>query len=346
MKRIISLAVAASSLLVLCMSVLSPIVNAAAPSAGYGQALEIAPPLITLTANPGQTIKTDIKLRDVSGGKLLVTNQINDFTAAGEDGTPKILTGSDDNNYAFGMKNWVTPLPNQLLSPNQIVNMPVTIAVPRNASPGGHYGVVRFTGTAPGLSGSGVALTASIGSLILLTVNGNIQDNLSVQGFSVNNGNGKATAVVQSTPVQFVVQLKNTGDIQEQPSGHIIVTDMFGKAVAGMIVNAPPRDILPDSTRKFTTSLDKTVIGNKRLFGRYTAELDLSYGYKTNKTIKDTISFWVIPYELIAIIIILLIVVFFVLRYLIKRYNQNVIKRAQKVQQKQKQKPQKKSKRK
>src|SRR3546814_554063 len=56
-----------------------------------GQALEIAPPVINIKANPGETVKTTISLRDVSTSPLVVRNQINDFVAAGEDGTPKIL---------------------------------------------------------------------------------------------------------------------------------------------------------------------------------------------------------------------------------------------------------------
>lgn len=338
MKRFASLVFAGSSLVALCFGAYIPVVLATTPSgATPGQALEIDPPLITLTANPGQVIKTQIKLRDASGGKLLVTNQINDFTAAGEDGTPKIITGDDSNN-PFSLKNWIAPLPNQLLSPNQIINAPVTISVPSNASPGGHYGVIRFTGTAPQLNGSGVALTASLGALVLLTVNGNIQDNLSVQEFSVNK-DGMTGSLFESTPLNFVVRLDNTGNVQEQPSGHILVTDMFGKAVVGMVVNAPPRNILPDSIRKFTSTIDQTNIGNKKLFGRYTAELDLSYGVKTNKTLTSTITFWVIPYKLITLIIALLIAGFFALRFLIKRYNERIISKAQRAPQK----PQKKT---
>ena len=56
-----------------------------------GQALEIAPPVVNISANPGQTVKTQISLRDVSSGPLIVTGQINDFVAGDENGTPKIL---------------------------------------------------------------------------------------------------------------------------------------------------------------------------------------------------------------------------------------------------------------
>jgi len=145
----------------------------AAPAADptkNGQALEIAPPVIYLNADPGQTIKTSILIRDISGGNLLVTGQVNNFIASGQDGTPKVLLDGEDDNNPYGLKTWVTPLPKLLLVPREIKSLPVTITVPKDASPGGHYGVVRFTATAPSLEGSGVSLSASLGSLILLTV--------------------------------------------------------------------------------------------------------------------------------------------------------------------------------
>ena len=126
--------------------------------------------------------------------------------------------------------------------------------------------------------------------------------------------------------------LKNTGNVQEEPTGHILVTDMFGKGIATVNVNMPPRNILPDSSRLFTGTLGSSELGNKRLFGRYHAVLSLAYGSATAKTLTDSLYFWVIPFKLIAAIIILLVVGFFILRTLIRMYNRNIISRAQKVQ--------------
>lgn len=300
---------------------------AASANTGSGQALEIAPPVITLTANPGQTIKADIKLRDISSTKLVVTNQINDFVAAGEDGTPKILTGDTSDN-PFSLKSWIAPLQSLTLSPREIETLPVTINVPITASPGGHYGIIRFTGTPPELKGTGVSLSASLGALILLTVNGQLRDSLTMQEFSANNG-GKASSLFESAPITFVVRLKNAGNVQEEPSGYVKVTDMFGKTVAGVNINVPPKNVLPDSIRKFTGALDKSVIGNKRLFGHYTAIVNLAYGAAAKHTVSGSMSFWVIPYRLIGALVAGIVIAFFVLRFLIKRYNRHILASAQ-----------------
>jgi len=305
--------------------------GAAAPTAnagpGAGQALEIAPPVINLTADPGQVIKTQISLRDVSSGKLLVKSQINDFVAAGEDGTPKILLNEDEAEAnPYSLKPWVAPLSEMVLNPQQIRQLPVTINVPANASPGGYYGVVRFTATAPELNETGVSLNASLGSLILIRVKGDAKEKLEIAEFFVSK-DGKRSSIFQSAPVNFTQRIKNTGNVHEQPSGHVTITDIFGKTVAAVNVNLPPRNILPASIRKFEQPLDKTVIGTKKLFGKYTATLDLTYG-ANKQTVSETLTFWVIPYELIGIITVLLIVAFFVLRFGLKRYNQHIINKS------------------
>lgn len=74
------------------LSGLTP-VQAATKPAEAGQALEIAPPVLNLRGNPGESVKGTINLRDVSPTNLIVTNQINDFTAQGEEGMPKLLLG-------------------------------------------------------------------------------------------------------------------------------------------------------------------------------------------------------------------------------------------------------------
>lgn len=302
------------------------IVNAQAAGNTGGQALEIGPPLLNLTADPGQTIKATLNLRDVTNGNLLVTSQINDFIAGGEDGTPKILL--DDSVVSpYSIKEWISPIPELLLKSREVRQIVVTINVPSNASPGGYYGVVRFTGTPPDLKSSGVSLSASLGALILLKVNGDAKESLGIEQFFASD-NGRPGTLFEFAPIKFVTRLKNSGNIQEKPAGVVTITDMFNNKVATLSVNQPPHDILPSSIRKFEdTSLDSSNIGNKILFGLYHAKLDVTYG--TNKQIVSTdISFWVIPYKAIIAIIIGLILLFFGFRFFIRRYNRHIIKKA------------------
>ncbi len=317
---------AVASLLLAIGVAVSP--SLAVQQQGTGQALEIAPPVLNISADPGETVKGRISLRDVASTKLVVTNEINDFIAEGEDGTPKILLDGDDGDSPYSLKQWIAPLPQFTLVPRQIVNLPITIRVPASAAPGGYYAVVRFTGTAPGIDGSGVSLSASLGALVLLKVNGDVREGMAIEEFKVTTLNNKANWLFESTPIRFVERLKNTGSIHLQPQGQITVKDMFGQKIAAVNVNLLDNNVLPRSIRKFDQTLDKTVIGDRMLFGYYTADLNLTYG-SDDQTLTKTIGFWVIPYKLIGLGIIALIGLVVGIRIFFKRYTKRVLRNAQ-----------------
>lgn len=308
----------------------APVANAATTpqnSNDTGQALEIAPPVVSLVANPGQTVSSQISLRDVSVAKLLVTSQINDFTASGEDGTPKLLLDEGETS-PYSMKNWFRPIGQLTLKPKEIQNLPFTIDVPATAAPGGYFSVVRFTASAPELDSTGVALSASLGALIFLRVNGDAHEKLSIASFTAAVPKvGKVQKLFEGTPIDFVIRIKNEGNVHEQPAGQVIIKDMFGKTIAGLNVNLPPRNILPGSIRRFESSLDKSVIGNKMLFGLYRAEVTIKDA--KGQITKDSLTFWVIPWKLMLFGVIGIVVAFLLLRNMIRRYNQAIINRAQ-----------------
>lgn len=294
-----------------------------------GQALEIAPPLINMSVDPGETLTTSVKLRSISNGQLLVTSQVNDFVASGEDGTPKIITEDSeekDEPNPYSIKGWVDPLQELLMEPREVHDLKVTIRVPQNASPGGYFGVVRFTAVPPELEGTGVSLSASLGTLMLIRVNGDAKESLEVEEFYAAK-EGERGSLFESTPVQFVQRLKNTGNIHLMPRGHIAVKDMFGNKVAGVNINLPPGNVLPSSIRKFEQTLDKSQLGDKKLFGRYTADLTVTYG-DDEQTVTSKLVFWVVPWRLIIGAVVALIAGFFIFRHLIRRYNRRVIQKA------------------
>ncbi len=299
-----------------------------------GQALEIAPPVLTLSGNPGQTIRSKISIRDVSTSKLIVQGEVNDFVANGEDGTPKILLEEGETS-PYSMKTWIAPLSALSLNPKQIEDLPITIRIPVDAAPGGYFSVVRFTATAPELDGTGVSLSASLGALVFMRVNGAAKESMALEDFKVTTDKGLTKKIFESAPLTFVERIKNTGNVHMQPSGQVSITDMFGNKIAAVNINLPPRNILPGSIRRFEQKLDKSVIGNNVLFGRYTANMKVTYG-DSKQVLNSKITFWVIPYKLIGFGILGLIVAFIVLRNMIRRYNQSIINRAQKAPRKKK----------
>jgi len=319
--------------LVFAFALAPEVLAAATPAASSpGQGLEISPPVVELSADPGQTIATKIQIRDVSPGELVAKGEADDFGAgSGEDGKPQLLL-NETGATRFSLKYWVASVPDLDLRPQQLGTVSITVNVPANAEPGGHYGVIRFTAAPPNLQGTGVALSASIGALILLRVNGNVTDRVNLAQFSANapvDPNQTETTVApksffESGPVGFTVRVQDAGTVHEVVQGTVTIKNTFGHKVAVLPVNAQGGNVLPNSVRRFDEAL-----GQKHLFGRYTATLQMSY-LGGQKTISSTLTFWVVPWKLVLLWLVGLVVLGVLLWWGIKKYNAHIIAQAKK----------------
>lgn len=286
-----------------------------------GQGLEISPPVIELTADPGQTITTHIRVRNVTQGILIAKGKADDFGAGSdESGQPKLLL-DETGATRYSLKYWVQGVPDMQLAPQELKDATITIAVPRNAEPGGHFGVIRFTAVPPDLQGTGVALSASVGTLVLLRVSGAVTEKLSVEQFATMRGENP-TSFFENGPVNFLVRIKNEGTVHDAPKGSVTVYNLFGRKEASVAVNPNGGNVLPDSIRRFEQNLPGT-----HWFGHYTAKLSLAYA--GNQTLTASAGFWVIPWRLVLVVIAALVVLFFAGKWGLRKYNEHIIAIAQ-----------------
>ena len=310
----------------------APAPASAAANGSAGQGLEISPPVIELAADPGQTVVANIRIRNVTQGELIAKGKADDFGAgATEDGQPKLLL-DETGSTRYSLKFWVAGVPDLRLAPQELKTTTIKITVPKNAEPGGHFGVVRFTAVPPNLDGTGVALSASIGALILLKVSGTITEKVSLAEFSSSQttlSGGKNPTLItkkgsffEHGPVDFLVRVRNEGSVHEKVKGSIdIKGGLSGNKVATIAVNDKGGNILPDSVRRFEQSLT-----SKQLFGHYSAVLTLNYA--NGKTLSSTFGFWVIPWKLILLVLLGLLILGFVLKIALRRYNNHIIAQA------------------
>ncbi len=299
--------------------ILQPLVSSAASTEtqNHGQGLEISPPLIDRKVKLGQVLTLPIRLRNITRNRVVATTEIDDFVAAGEDGRPKILDAtSEDSPYSF--RSWVVGgLPELDLVAGEAKMATIKILVPKDAAPGGHYGVVRFTALPPEAAGSQVALNASIGTLVLLNVSGEVQEELALSDFYASREEKKGT-FFEYGPLSFTTRLQNNGNVHVKPEGSIKITNMFGKTVTELPLNETKGSILPGSTRKFDSFFDR-----KRLFGRYKINLSLTYG--SEKALSQTIVVWVIPYKQVLLIITVLALIVLLILLSLRQYKRRII---------------------
>jgi len=290
----------------LIISLFSALATAATAPAGQG--LEISPPLVEKNAPPGQKLSFPIRVRNVTKAAVVTHAQVNDFVANGEEGQAKVLTSGEPSPYSFIA--WVEPIPDLSLAAGEAKTTTVTIDTPTNASPGGHYGVIRFTGTPQNGGGTSVSLTASVGTLVLLDVPGKQTISASLIDFYTTK-NGQKASAFEYGPVGFVERIQNSGNVHIQPIGTVRVTNTFGRQVAVLSVNPNGGNILPASIRRF-----EQVLPNKHLFGYYKAEANITYN---GQTMNKNLSFWVIPYKMILIVLGAIIIVVALVRANTKR---------------------------
>jgi hypothetical protein len=289
-----------------------------------GQALEISPPLLETQVDPGQKTELVIKIRNVANSRVIVKSSFDDFTAQGEGGEPKLLLDAGEAS-PYSLKKFLAPIEDISLVPQESKTVKVAISIPADIGPGGYFGVVRFTAVPPEAEGNAVALSASIGSLVFARVTGPAKEELKLDSFTSHKA-GRQGSLFEYGPVGFTERFTNSGNVFMRPEGTITVKDTFGKDVAKLKVNERKNLILPGTSRKFEQSF-----GKKLMFGRYKATLDYSYG-SGKKGQSSTITFWIIPYKLIALVLLALLIFFGGGWLLLKLYKRRIIAKVKKAQ--------------
>lgn len=297
-------------------------VSAQTTNANSAQGIQVSPTLYELNAERGKTYSIELTVMNVTLTDLLYTVSVDDFNSSDETGSPHIILNSELPETASVM-TWVSTIPDFILKSRESKKIDAQITIPGNAEPGGHYGVIRFSGSAPEIESTGVGLSASAGVLILIRVDGTISETASLVSFYSANGD-KQSSFFENGPINLVARIKNDGNVHVKPSGDIEIRDIFGNLTATFPVNRqePKSNVLPNSIRRFEVSLNKSW-----MVGPYTANLTLGYG-TTGQAITSTINFWVIPYRIILVGLMALATLIFILRRLLKVYNRRIIEKS------------------
>lgn len=293
-------------------------------AAGGGSGMRVSPVRTDAVMQAGTTKTISIYVKNVTESDETLQVIANDFTAnKDETGAPALLLNGGTN-AQHGLKTYLSLPKTVKVAAGQQKEVKATISLPKSVAPGGYYGAVRF---APATEPGGVvSLSGSVGSIILVTVPGNIKENLQVASLDVRRNDNAGFLFTSTDKLTATVRFRNSGNVQERPFGKIQLKK-GGKVLATYEVNntTPRGNVLPDSIRKFTVPL-KDVHG----FGKYALEGNFGYGDKGQLLTAST-TFVVVPMPFIVlggVLILLVLFLIFALPKLLRRYNQSVIKRA------------------
>lgn len=251
----------------------------------------ISPPSVHLTLKPGQKTERTLKITNNSNEEIEFTASVSDFIVTNKAGTPELLPVGVKPDNKFAASFWTAVLPDTIVvKPGKSATTTLYLNVPADARPGGRYVAVALRPTAVGNpEGSGAAINPVVGSLIYLTVAGKTTENARIVQFF-------APSLSEFGPININTEIKNLGDLHISPRGVIEIKNLFGKKVfSTALANL---NIFPGTARIYTNSWEQ-----KLLFGKFQANFSGYYGLENNLPLTAIASFWVIPYKLIAIII-------------------------------------------
>lgn len=301
-------------------------------------ALTLSPIRFEISGNPGETIRQEITLINETNKTETYSVSYSNFEAQGESGEPSFVVPKD------GLGTWIkTEVASVVIPPKQQKIIPFTVSIPKDAEPGGHFAVI-FWGTPAGTSSS-VSIGAKTGILVLLSVKGDVKKDAGLLNF---NTVGKKFWY-NTLPVSFEYRFKNDGGDRIKPEGKVTIRNTIFFPTEYLDANPVSGNILPSSTRKLkvdwlnyerpegyvvpTGFFDKfwSDVGyqwKNFAVGLYSARLNVAYG-DADERAKATVFFFVFPWQLVLVMIVVGFVGIWGGRKGLKRYNKYIIKKAQ-----------------
>lgn len=299
-------------------------------SFGYASALTISPARLELGANPGDVVEQEFTIINEQDTDQVYYTSVENFEAQGESGTPNFIRED------IGFSSWVEVAEKVTIKKGEKLKVPFKISVPADADAGGHFAAIFLSTVPPSSVGNEVSVGAKIGMLMLLRVSGDIKEEGGVLSFSTKDNKKFVTTL----PIDFIYRFNNNGGDRVKPLGTLSIKNSIGMTTESLNANKNEGNVLPSSVRRFevrwgdeepipaSASFFSFVSYEMRNFalGLYSAKLDLAFG--TNGVSTKSFYFFVFPWHLMTVVLIIALVIFIALRFALKRYNAWIIKQA------------------
>jgi hypothetical protein len=329
LKRTSAVVIAITLLAIMALTI-KPVIAQNSQQTGSG--LRVSPTRSELSIVPGDSKQITQTVKNVTTNPVTVQPALNDFESDGVTGEPKLI-GDQSKVSAYSLREFIS-LPSEFdLQADEEKEITIDVAVPSTASPGAYFGSILYRASPQGSGGDGqVALVASVGSLVLLEVPGEITEKIQITDISayLNKNQG---SLFTKKPDEIGVTIENLGNSFSQPFGKVVVTDWRGNEIFIYELNdsTPRGNILPESTRLFLNEfLDvevKNVNGQEEVTktspiqwpGRYKITGNISHG-TTGEIFTVSTIFWYLPAWLIITMIILLVLVIAGAVFMFRKY--------------------------
>ncbi|MDI6873129.1 COG1470 family protein [Candidatus Solincola sp.] len=226
--------------------------------------------------------------------------------------------------YSYSCSRWLEMRRDRLtIPPRSQHEEPFTLVVPPDAEPGGHYAVLFFQDASEPPPGLGVKPTYRIGSLILVTVPGDIVREAEIRSLSVESDflslwgppeGGEAGWPARS--MKYHLEVENTGNVHLTLQAYL--TYRAGVGFGSGSVDLGEITILPGTVRYFDGFLP-----SPPCLGYFRVEAVIMYGpdmYTFDTEKRAGGSFWVVPLLWILFILLAAAGTWYLVRFLRGRF--------------------------
>jgi len=251
-----------------------------------------------LEGDAGATIKDSVRIQNWTKSPLTFRLYGADGYNTTQDGF-FALRGEDQEMVDVG--SWVSPLTSQVTVYGRTqVDVPVTIKIPRNATPGDHVGgVVAMNVAVESQAGDGsldVGVKRAVGARMYVRVSGPTTPALSVTGVALEHDRGLLPWTGSGTgSVTYTVE--NTGNVRLSPRAVVRLSGLLGERAS---FDRPEIvDLLPGQSTQLTQPVDSVPA-----LGRLTTTVSLD----TEDGVRDQASTttWLVPWPGVLLVAVLL----------------------------------------
>jgi len=280
--------------------------------------LTLTPPLFQLSIGPGEFWASSLKAVNTNDYEITLYATVMNFSANGDEGQGKFtpIVGESSEEKSQTLAGWIEVAKEPVVvAPGQSVDIPFSVRIPEDASPGGHYAAI-LVGTQPLRDEQGgpvIRVSSFISSLFFVRIKGEVFENASIREFIVGSSWRSDARIPMS------LRVENTGTVHILPAGDVVVYDMWGIERGRVPVNQNNNfgNVLPHSVRKFELEWAGEVSWWNT--GLYSAVVTLGFGDEEKQSISSETHFWVVPITPLAILGGGILVLILLLRWMIRR---------------------------
>jgi hypothetical protein len=280
-----------------------------------GLELSVSPTLFEMSALPGQVWNSQVKVINSNKQPLTVYAKVVNFAPKGEYGEGKFTPVLEEMTEGKTLAEWIEITPDSIVVPPETSeNIPFKVAVPSDASPGGHFAAIMIGTKPPENERMRISTSQVVTSLFFVRVAGDVIEEGAVREFNTEK------RFVSEPMADFTLRFENKGNVHIQPQGQIEITNMWGKERGVIPINHQTHfgNVLPNSVRKF----EFTWNGEMSLMdiGRYKASVTLGYGMEGRKSATSVTYFYVVPVKSISLFLLAFIFIIWFVKKSIKAY--------------------------